>query len=274
MATSDDKIISLDLSSIIPSPYQGRFISENDRESAPKTATALKELCDSIKKDGVLQPIIVRKVKDKYELIDGHRRFLACKKLEITNIPAILREYNDQQAQLFSIIGNTHRQNLNPLELARTYRKAITSRLYKTQRDLADALGKDEAYIGDIINTLKMDLRILDDIDKKATVSDVRILRAIRRFDEAKDGKSDRQWELYRKIVDGKMTRDEVLKEIKQATGRKAPKKPIEFRWSDKGKGTIKINTAGIEKGHRKEIEKEIDKLMQKYLPKVEKAKK
>ena len=103
-----EEITQLKLSTIVKNPYQPRLVFDEDR---------LRELANSIKENGVLQPIIVRKSKlIGYELLAGERRFQASKLAGLETIPAIIRTYSDEEMMTLSILENLQRENLNPLE--------------------------------------------------------------------------------------------------------------------------------------------------------------
>ena len=108
-----EEITQLKLSTIVKNPYQPRLVFDEDR---------LRELANSIKENGVLQPIIVRKSKlIGYELLVGERRFQASKLAGLETIPAIIRTYSDEEMMTLSILENLQRENLNPLEESKSH---------------------------------------------------------------------------------------------------------------------------------------------------------
>jgi ParB family chromosome partitioning protein len=110
--TSRDEILQLDLASIQPNPFQPR------REF---TEAELTELAASIREHGVLQPVIVRRRGDVFQLIAGERRLRACQMLALATIPALVRDADDSQLLELALIENIQREDLNPMELARAY---------------------------------------------------------------------------------------------------------------------------------------------------------
>jgi len=192
MSESNEQVVQLDIALLDSSPFQGRTISETPDENDARTEKALVELAATIKADGaILQPIIVRKNKERYEVVDGHRRVIACRRLAYTSIPAIVRKYDDNHAYLNTILANLQRQNLSTLELARVFHQMIAYKICKDQRALAKVFCMDESHISEIINALKLDTRIINALDKKDGITDMVILKAIRRHDKVdKNGKS------------------------------------------------------------------------------------
>lgn len=225
MKTELLKIIKLQ--DIAESPWQGRLFDTETRGRFNPDATRVKQLADSIEKNGLMQPITVREVDGKYELVDGHRRVEAYKLLGLGNIKALVKPYSDREAQLFSIIGNLQRSNLNPIEQAVAFRKVLGSGLFKDKKELSAALGKDETYVGDVLNTLNMDDRIVNDLARTGAVQDVRLLRMIRRVEPAdKNQTSYKQWALYQQVVKEKLNRKQLAELIRQNKAREKKKDP------------------------------------------------
>ncbi len=222
------------LSETIDSPWQGR-LQDFDKNT-------IDELAESIKKNGLMQPVIVREKDDKYELIDGHRRVAAYKQLGMGHIKAVIKPYNDKQAQLFSIIGNLQRQQLNPIEQALTFQKVFDAGLYTGNKELSIAIGKDPTYVGDVMNTLKMDKRIIEDVAKNNTIRDVRLLRMIRSVEPTdKKNYSTKQWLLYQKVVNERLTRFQLQDYLKNER-QKSTKTGKKQSWQIKpGKTTIQM---------------------------------
>ncbi len=222
----EEQIQYIKLDQLVDSPYQGRFegsAQEGEAVAEPREAT---ELAQSIGASGLLQPIIVRKVGDHFEIIDGHRRVKACRQLGKTEVQAVVREADDREAQIISVVTNLQRKNLSLTELAVAYKKMLDHRLFADNRELSKALGKDETYVGNVLSMLKMDSRILEDLITSDTVRDVKILRMIRRHSPAVvEGKSDKQWTLYKKVRDEKMTRRMLEEYLKEKTPSDSPRK-------------------------------------------------
>ena len=137
--------ISMDL--IETNPYQPR--THFDEE-------ALNELADSIKVQGIIQPITVRQIGiNKFQLISGERRLQASKRAGLTSIPAYVRTANDQQMLEMALIENIQRENLNSIEIALSYQRLITECSLK-QEELGDRVGKNRTTVNNYIRLLKL----------------------------------------------------------------------------------------------------------------------
>lgn len=150
-ATEND-IKEIPVADIRPNPYQPRK-SFNEE--------ALKELAESIKNYGVFQPIIVKKSIKGYDLIAGERRLRASKIAGLTKIPAIVKEFTDEEMREIALLENIQRENLTAIELAWAY-KGIIDNLDIRQEDLADKIGKSRSHI---TNTLGL-LNLPDNVQK------------------------------------------------------------------------------------------------------------
>ena len=140
-------IDNIDINLITVNPYQSR---SNFNEKS------LKELTTSIKNIGVIQPITVRKIKkNSYQLISGERRLKACRNLELNNIPAYIRTANDQESLEMALIENTHRQDLDAIEIAVSYKRLIDE-INLTQEELSNKIGKDRTTITNYLRLLKL----------------------------------------------------------------------------------------------------------------------
>ena len=141
---SKDEVVLLYLDDIIPNRFQPREVFDEK---------ALKELAISIKEHGVIQPIIVRKANEKYEIIAGERRYKAAALAGLTKIPAIIRNLDDKESAKVALLENLQRKNLNPIEEARTYQK-ILELDQLTQEELAKTMGKSQSAVANKIRLL------------------------------------------------------------------------------------------------------------------------
>ncbi len=144
--TSGEEVVELNIAQLRPNPYQPRQIFDQE---------ALQELADSIKVNGVFQPIIVKKSIKGYELIAGERRLRASKLAGKTTIPAIIRQLSDDKMAEIALLENLQRENLNALEEARAYKKLI-EQLNITQDELAKKVSKSRSHITNIIGILRL----------------------------------------------------------------------------------------------------------------------
>ena len=119
-------------------------------------AVALEELANSIKEHGIIQPVTVRKIgNDKYQLISGGRRFKAAAMLNLETIPAYIRIANDEQMLEMALVENIHRKNLNPIEVAISYKRLIEE-CNLTQDELSQKIGKDRSTISNFLRLLNL----------------------------------------------------------------------------------------------------------------------
>lgn len=144
--TDDTSIRQIAVSRIVPNPFQPRM----DFADA-----AIEELAQSIKKHGVLQPILVRKRENIYQIIAGERRWRACKKNNMAEIPAILCDYNDSETAQIALIENLQRENLNAIEEAAAYGQLIKETGIK-QSEIAQYVGKSRSHVANFLRLLQL----------------------------------------------------------------------------------------------------------------------
>ncbi|MDO5028157.1 MAG: ParB/RepB/Spo0J family partition protein [Bacillota bacterium] len=147
-----DQVLDLKIQDIVANQDQARKSFEADK---------LEDLAKSIETYGVIQPIIVRKLDDKYEIIAGERRYRASKLAKKTTIPAIIKDLDDLQREKISLIENVQREDLNPYEEALAY-KTLIDKYQLRQEDLAKGIGKSRPYISNTIRLLRLDERVLE----------------------------------------------------------------------------------------------------------------
>lgn len=147
-----EKVLNLKLSEIEPNKDQPRRIFEEE---------SLSELADSIKKYGVIQPIIVTKRDDYYQIVAGERRWRASKKAGLTEIPAIVREMDEQKNSEIALIENIQREDLNPIEKARGI-KLLMEQYNLTQQQVAEVIGKGRSTVTNTLRILNLDPRVID----------------------------------------------------------------------------------------------------------------
>ena len=146
-------------------------IRRNPRQ--PRTTMnerALEELADSIRQRGVIEPIVVRRAADGYELVAGERRLLACKKAGLSRIPAVVKEAGEQDAMELALIENLQREDLNAVDEALAY-MTLVSEFNLTQEDLAAKVGKDRSSVANCLRILKLAQTVLDMIRSGAITS-------------------------------------------------------------------------------------------------------
>ena len=145
--TDQGRVEEIFIEQIEPNPFQPR--NDFDEE-------ALKELSNSIQEKGVIQPITVRKIKaEKYQIVAGERRWRASKLIGLKKIPAVIRNFNDQEMLEIALIENIQREDLNPIEEARAY-KEMLGNFDITQTELAKQVGKSRSNVSNMIRLLKL----------------------------------------------------------------------------------------------------------------------
>lgn len=127
----------------------------------------IKELANSIQQYGLLQPIIVRPIRNCLEIVAGHRRFHACKSLKIRHIPCIVKDLNDQEAFEIQLIENIQRRTLDPIEEAEAFSKYVLEYGWGGVSELAKRIGKSEEYVSHRIQLLKLPKEIQEKVSKK-----------------------------------------------------------------------------------------------------------
>ena len=162
-----DEIIDIPLSNLRVNPYQPRKIFDEE---------ALKELAASIKEHGVFQPIIVKESIKGYEIIAGERRYRASKLAGKETIPAIIRNFNDEQMMEIALLENLQRENLTSVEEAEAY-KSLIEKLSLTQEELAKKVGKSRSYITNLLGLLNLPQNVKDMINEnKISMAHARVL--------------------------------------------------------------------------------------------------
>ena len=148
-------ILRIPVDMIEPNPYQPRMSFDN---------SSLEELAASIRSLGLIQPITVRRITDRrYQIISGERRYKACRMAGMSTIPAYIRDANDQGMLELAIVENVQREDLDPIELALSYRRLIEE-CHLTQDSLADRVGKKRATVANTIRLLKLPAKVQHDI--------------------------------------------------------------------------------------------------------------
>ena len=143
---TDENLLTVDLDKLMAREDQPRKSFDDD---------SLKELANSIKADGVIQPIVVRKVDDRYEIIAGERRFRASKLAGLEKVPVVVKNVNDRKARELALVENIQREDLNPIEEAISL-KTLMEEYKLTQQELSDIIGKSRSYIANNLRLLNL----------------------------------------------------------------------------------------------------------------------
>lgn len=151
-AKKNNEVVELPLSELRPNPYQPRKIFDDE---------ALNELASSIKEHGVFQPIIVKKTIKGYDIVAGERRYRASKKAGLETIPAIVKDFSDEEMMNIALLENLQRENLSAIEEANAYKKMLEASNI-TQEELANRVGKSRSHITNILGLLKLPINVQD----------------------------------------------------------------------------------------------------------------
>ena len=185
----NDIFLQVDIDLIDPSPFQPRTRFREE---------ALEELARSIRVSGIVQPLVVRRMGTRFQLIAGERRWRAAQRAALGRVPAVVRDVRDEMALEMTLVENLQREDLNPVEQARAFQR-LTDEFHLTQEEVADRTGKDRATIANSVRLLRLEEPILDLLEEgRLTAGHGRALLAIA---EPKD-----RIELARKVARGGMT--------------------------------------------------------------------
>lgn len=242
-------------SQISPNPYQPRLSFDSEE---------LEGLAASIRTLGLITPITVRKIaENRYQIISGERRYRACQMVGMTEIPAYIRETDDQGMLEMAIVENVQRENLDPIEVALSYQRLLTE-CNLTQEQMADRLGKNRSSVANQIRLLKLPVKVqhdlkvgqisvghakvllsIDDPDLQSKLCDYTIKNAlnVRQLEQkvktllAKDNAPAER----PKEVEGASMMPELHKDLCREVA-KYFKGKISLKRNDDGKGSITIN--------------------------------
>ncbi|XID91727.1 ParB/RepB/Spo0J family partition protein [Paenibacillaceae bacterium WGS1546] len=203
----DDKIVEIPLTQLRANPYQPRKTFEEE---------AIKELAESIREHGVIQPIVVRQALKGYEIIAGERRFRASQLLGNATIPAVVRTYNDQQVMEIALIENVQREDLNSIEVAIAY-QAIMNQFNLTQEELSLKVGKSRSHIANFLRLLSLPDEIKEYVSRGTlSMGHARALAGV------KDDALKRQ--LAKQVVASEWSVRELEEAVQQNDAKKAAK--------------------------------------------------
>jgi ParB family chromosome partitioning protein len=162
--------LQIDIDLIDPSPYQ------------PRTRFAesgLEELAQSIRASGIIQPLVVRKIGARYQLIAGERRWRASQRAQLLRVPVVVREVSDEQALELTLVENIQREDLNPIEQARAFER-LMDEFHLTQDEVASRTGKDRATVANSVRLLSLEGPLLEWIEEgRITAGHGRALLAV-----------------------------------------------------------------------------------------------
>lgn len=191
------KVVELPLDDVLPNRFQPR-IKFNEE--------SINELAESIKEHGVIQPIVVRPVGDRYEIIAGERRYKATTLAGLPTIPAIITDLNDKDSAEVALIENVQRQDLTPIEEAISYKK-ILDMGYLTQENLAEKLGKNQSTVANKLRLLNLDEEVQEALlNEKISERHARSLLKLSNYED--------QVKLLNRIINERLTVRKTDEEI------------------------------------------------------------
>ena len=196
-------VIHVKVSQVLPNPFQPR--KEFHEEE-------LAMLAESIKQSGILQPIVLRQKGDgHYELIAGERRLRAAKLAGLHNIPAVLHNCGDNQALVLSLVENIQRQDLNPMDAARAYRRLINE-FKMTQEYIASQLGKDRASVANITRLVNLPMEIQSLVESgQLSIGHAKVILSV--------AKSDAQIILAKRVIANQLSVRQTEREAESVGG-------------------------------------------------------
>lgn len=253
------EFLEIDVDSIINNPMQPRLHIDLDE---------LNDLARSIKLHGLIQPIaVIRAGEDNYILKAGQRRWLAHKNLGLKTIKAIVQEETilptaENEKALFEIavMENTHRDNLNPLELALSLQQAMNKNLYKNLDELSFALGKSKSYLSKVMKVLMLNDEIIKDLSQNKSTNDIESLYEIQKIKEPKE-----QVRVYRDFVSKKLDRSAIREINKKEVSHAKQDKSYELKTTDK-KLELNINIALLDKEIKNKFKQELEEVIKRYI--------
>ena len=199
MNSTEEKVLNIPIEDIIPNRFQPRLSFDEN---------ALQDLANSIKQHGIIQPLVLRRVNDKYEIIAGERRYKAAKMAGLSYVPAIITAMDDNTSAEVAIVENVQRKDLTAIEEAKSY-KALLDKGYMTQEDLAKRMGLSQAAISN-----KLRLLTLDETVQQAVLEEKISERHARTLLKLKN--SDDQKTMLDRIIKERLTVRQLDNEIKK----------------------------------------------------------
>lgn len=200
------EIVSIDINKIKPNKYQSRMQFDQEK---------LKELANSIKGKGVVQPIIVSPSGENYQLVAGERRWWAAKMAELKEIPAVVKRVTDREMFEISLIENIQREDLNPIEEATAFER-LMKEFNLTQQELADHLGKTRSTVANILRLINLPEEIKEFVFRKLiSAGHARVLLSI--------AGEEKRIDLARKILKEKLTVRETEDIVERLRLKRAP---------------------------------------------------
>ena len=206
---TEEKIIQVPIEDIIPNRFQPRLAFDEE---------GLKELSESIKQHGIIQPLVLRRLGDKYEIIAGERRYKASIMAGLRTVPAVISNIDDNQSAEIALVENIQRRNLTPIEEAKSY-KNLLDRGYMTQEQLAEKMGVSQSSIANKLRLLNLATEVQDALlQEKISERHARSLLSLPKEEQA-------EW--LKKIINKRLTVRQLDLEIKKQKGETVDDVPL-----------------------------------------------
>ena len=206
---TEEKIIQVPIEDIIPNRFQPRLAFDEE---------GLKELSESIKQHGIIQPLVLRRLGDKYEIIAGERRYKASIMAGLRTVPAVISNIDDNQSAEIALVENIQRRNLTPIEEAKSY-KNLLDRGYMTQEQLAEKMGVRQSSIANKLRLLNLAPEVQDALlQEKISERHARSLLSLPKEEQA-------EW--LKKIINKRLTVRQLDLEIKKQKGETVDDVPL-----------------------------------------------
>jgi ParB family chromosome partitioning protein len=152
--STSERALEVDTDLLRPNPYQPRTVVGD---------TGIDDLARSIRANGIIQPIVVRKVDGGYEIVAGERRWRAAQRAALLKVPVVVRDVPDDRLLAAALVENVQREDLNPMEQAAAYRR-LADELHLTQEQIADAVGKDRSSIANFLRLLRLPHEVRENV--------------------------------------------------------------------------------------------------------------
>ena len=207
---TESQVLNVPIEDIIPNRFQPRLTFDEN---------GLKELSDSIKEHGIIQPLVLRRLGDKYEIIAGERRYKAAKMAGLTSVPAIISMMDDKKSAEVAIVENVQRRDLSSIEEAKSY-KALLDKGYLTQEELAKKMGLSQSAISNKLRLLSLSQSVQDAL-MNAKISE-RHARSLLQLEEASE-----QDKWLNTIIEERLTVRELDKRLKELKPKKEKEETI-----------------------------------------------
>ncbi len=206
---TEQKVVQVPIEDIIPNRFQPRLAFDEE---------GLKELSESIKQHGIIQPLVLRRLEDKYEIIAGERRYKAATMAGLRTVPAIISDIDDNKSAEIALVENIQRRNLTPIEEAKSY-KNLLDRGYMTQEQLAEKMGVSQSSIANKLRLLNLAPEVQDALlQEKISERHARSLLTLPKSEQP-------EW--LQKIISKRLTVRQLDLEIKKAKGEQMEEIPL-----------------------------------------------